>query len=99
MWCVCVKYRSRLWESGIRLVYADMRLANTINITETQWLYHARGTLEKSTMCFGPGTCKDERLLGISSLIIKVATAVENTPTMYDVCGHNALIFDGLQAS
>jgi len=94
-----VKYHSRLWESGIRLVYADMRLANTINVTKADWLHHTKQTLDKYGVSFSADGCNDVVLQGISSLITRVAMAVEDNPNTYHLKGHNDLIFQGLQAS
>lgn len=80
-------------------MYADMRLANTIHITKAQWLHHAKGTLDKYGVCVWDNGCNDMVLRGISSLITRVAIAVEDNHNVCHVKGHNDLIFQGLQAS
>lgn len=86
---------SGLWKSGIRLAYADLRLVHTTCLSEKHWLGHVNTMLHIAPQEPWHYAYHTRRNV-VSALITKLAVALENDPSIFDVGYMNTLIFDGL---
>ena len=94
--CVRVKHGSRLWHNGIRLAYADLRIARVPGISVEDWLDHTGKVLHITRQPPGQNTYQAQVTSMVSTLITKVALMVEQDHTIFNVGNHNILIFHGL---
>ena len=86
---------SGLWKSGIRLAYADLRLVHMTYLSEKHWLGYVNTMFNIAPQEPWHDAYHTRRNM-VSALITKLAVALENDPSIFDVGYINTLIFDGL---
>jgi len=51
--CVAfAKFYSRLWQSGVRIVYADLRVPQPSAITKQHWLYNVVANIQATPLLY-----------------------------------------------